>query len=332
MLVRLGFSIAAHLDADVLLIDEVLAVGDEAFQRKCLRHIHARIEQRDDGRPRLARAGHDRARVPTGGRARQRPRRVRRPDRRRACSSTTGCSASRTPSRRRPAGPATAPSRLREVDAARRRRAVRGRCSSPASRCGWPLDLDAPAPVRPTSRVVHRGAPGRRPVRVPARSRPSRPRRGGGRLVFEIPRLTLLGGDYDIAIGVPRARRHARRASTGCSASAWPASRRLEGIADLRGTLVVQRRRGRGGAVKEPERGAGARPARRRGRGRRRPAGRRGAPWSLEDPAVVGAAARRVGDHRARAGRGLLDPALRPADHRRSSGCWSGCCASTSGR
>jgi len=39
MLVRLGFSIAAHLDADVLLIDEVLAVGDEAFQRKCFGKI-----------------------------------------------------------------------------------------------------------------------------------------------------------------------------------------------------------------------------------------------------------------------------------------------------
>jgi ABC-type polysaccharide/polyol phosphate transport system ATPase subunit len=43
MLVRLGFSIAAHLDADVLLIDEVLAVGDEGFQRKCLRRISERI-------------------------------------------------------------------------------------------------------------------------------------------------------------------------------------------------------------------------------------------------------------------------------------------------
>jgi ABC-type polysaccharide/polyol phosphate transport system ATPase subunit len=43
MFVRLGFSIAAHLDADVLLIDEVLAVGDEAFQRKCLRRISEHI-------------------------------------------------------------------------------------------------------------------------------------------------------------------------------------------------------------------------------------------------------------------------------------------------
>jgi ABC-type polysaccharide/polyol phosphate transport system ATPase subunit len=35
MQVRLAFSVMAHVDADVLLIDEVLAVGDSAFQRKC---------------------------------------------------------------------------------------------------------------------------------------------------------------------------------------------------------------------------------------------------------------------------------------------------------
>lgn len=39
MHVRLGFSIAAHLDPDILLLDEVLAVGDEAFQTKCLQRI-----------------------------------------------------------------------------------------------------------------------------------------------------------------------------------------------------------------------------------------------------------------------------------------------------
>jgi ABC-type polysaccharide/polyol phosphate transport system ATPase subunit len=35
MSVRLGFSVAVQVDADVLLVDEVLAVGDAAFQRKC---------------------------------------------------------------------------------------------------------------------------------------------------------------------------------------------------------------------------------------------------------------------------------------------------------
>jgi ABC-type polysaccharide/polyol phosphate transport system ATPase subunit len=39
MYVRLGFSIAAHLDPDILLLDEVLAVGDAAFQAKCIQRI-----------------------------------------------------------------------------------------------------------------------------------------------------------------------------------------------------------------------------------------------------------------------------------------------------
>ncbi len=36
MYLRLAFSVAAHLDGEVLLVDEVLAVGDVAFQKKCL--------------------------------------------------------------------------------------------------------------------------------------------------------------------------------------------------------------------------------------------------------------------------------------------------------
>ncbi len=36
MYVRLAFAVAAHLDSEILVIDEVLAVGDAAFQRKCL--------------------------------------------------------------------------------------------------------------------------------------------------------------------------------------------------------------------------------------------------------------------------------------------------------
>jgi ABC-type polysaccharide/polyol phosphate transport system ATPase subunit len=39
MYMRLGFAVASHLNADVLLLDEVFAVGDAAFQRKCLDRI-----------------------------------------------------------------------------------------------------------------------------------------------------------------------------------------------------------------------------------------------------------------------------------------------------
>jgi ABC-type polysaccharide/polyol phosphate transport system ATPase subunit len=43
MFLRLGFAIAAHLEPDVLLVDEVLAVGDEAFQRRCEERIAEQI-------------------------------------------------------------------------------------------------------------------------------------------------------------------------------------------------------------------------------------------------------------------------------------------------
>jgi len=39
MYMRLGFAVAAHLEVDVLLLDEVFAVGDEEFQRKCFGRI-----------------------------------------------------------------------------------------------------------------------------------------------------------------------------------------------------------------------------------------------------------------------------------------------------
>ena len=44
MVARLGFSVAAHLDPDILLIDEILAVGDASFQQKCLGRI-AELQQ-----------------------------------------------------------------------------------------------------------------------------------------------------------------------------------------------------------------------------------------------------------------------------------------------
>src|SRR3981081_4400602 len=59
MYVRLGFAIAAHLDPDILLLDEVLAVGDAAFQAKCLDRIS---ELRKSGRT-LVFISHDLAAV-----------------------------------------------------------------------------------------------------------------------------------------------------------------------------------------------------------------------------------------------------------------------------
>jgi ABC-type polysaccharide/polyol phosphate transport system ATPase subunit len=46
MLARLGFAVAVHVDADALLVDEVLAVGDRAFEQKCFKKIE---EFRDGG-------------------------------------------------------------------------------------------------------------------------------------------------------------------------------------------------------------------------------------------------------------------------------------------
>lgn len=47
MYVRLGFSVAIHVNPDVLLVDEVLAVGDESFQAKCAEKF---VELRESGR------------------------------------------------------------------------------------------------------------------------------------------------------------------------------------------------------------------------------------------------------------------------------------------
>jgi lipopolysaccharide transport system ATP-binding protein len=41
MFVRLGFSVAVHVDPEILIIDEVIAVGDAEFQRKCFDHLYS---------------------------------------------------------------------------------------------------------------------------------------------------------------------------------------------------------------------------------------------------------------------------------------------------
>src|SRR5690606_34432145 len=45
MFLRLAFAVAVHTDPDVFLVDEILAVGDEPFQRKCLDRIRLLRDQ-----------------------------------------------------------------------------------------------------------------------------------------------------------------------------------------------------------------------------------------------------------------------------------------------
>ncbi|GAA1920609.1 ABC transporter ATP-binding protein [Nocardioides marmoribigeumensis] len=47
MFSRLGFSVAVHTDSDIFLVDEVLAVGDRPFKKKCIKRME---EIRDEGR------------------------------------------------------------------------------------------------------------------------------------------------------------------------------------------------------------------------------------------------------------------------------------------
>lgn len=45
MRARLGFAVALAMEVDLLLVDEVLAVGDEGFQRKCAQAIREAVER-----------------------------------------------------------------------------------------------------------------------------------------------------------------------------------------------------------------------------------------------------------------------------------------------
>ena len=152
MYMRLGFSVAAHIEADVLLLDEVFAVGDEAFQRKCFGKIaefkrrggtivfvshDAQAVERLCDRAVLLQAGRGRVRRddPRGDRALPAAaRRRREPRRARGRAARVG--------QRRGAG--------RLGPAARRRRRRAAGSSPPASRswssCASRPSADVPAP------------------------------------------------------------------------------------------------------------------------------------------------------------------------------------------
>ena len=223
MYVRLGFAVAVNVDPDVLLVDEVLAVGDETFQRKCLDRVH---QFQDEGRT-IVVVSHSAdlmRRICTRvGRARpRRPGRARRSRARRSARSasdsmrrrSSGESGSRVVASRATRTPRTA---------SPRRSAATSRCASPSVELDHPGRADRPTccPGEPLSvRVSYESdervddvvfgiavydlADGRHlygantemlGVPIPSVD-------GAGEVVFDIASVPLLDGTYPITLGI----------------------------------------------------------------------------------------------------------------------------------
>ena len=235
MYLRLGFSIAAHLDADVLLIDEILAVGDESFQRKCL----ARIRQQMEAGATLVLVSHD----PTAiERACQRV--VVLDHGRVAFDGPTAEGllfyhrlmgtdvAEADVAQGAPSSGALAVSALRLLDAdARPRHMFR-----PGEAMRVELVLDAPAPVaRGVVALEVRDMRGDTLFRTDSAVGPVN---GRGLVTFDIPRLALLGGDYDLAVAASD--QDAPQVMDRLARFAVAATSDGEGVVDLRGEWIVR--------------------------------------------------------------------------------------------
>jgi ABC-type multidrug transport system ATPase subunit len=234
MYLRLGFAIAAHLDADVLLIDEILAVGDESFQRKCLNRISEQMEQGAT----LVLVSHDpsaiervceRVVVVDGGRKEfDGPVAEGLLHYHRMLGTEHGASVSLRPTAER----AVSITELEIKDADGRARHM--------FRPGEPMQVDLALAGRAERAVVAlevRYQSGEAIFRTDATVGAVKDRLGAS---FEIPRLALLGGDYDLVAGAldqdappgPMLDRVARFSVTHVSDG--------EGVADLRGTWTVE--------------------------------------------------------------------------------------------
>jgi ABC-type polysaccharide/polyol phosphate transport system ATPase subunit len=235
MLVRLGFAVAAHLDADVLLIDEVLAVGDEAFQRKCLRRIAERIEQGatvvlvSHSPATIERACRrvvviDHGHVVYDGPTAEGLRFYHRLLGLERAEPMVG--------RIQEQGPAALHEALLQDGEGQPRQVF-----APGERLRVVLVLEPSADPSPGGEVEVvievRQVPGE-PVFRTSHMLPSGP--AGRRVKFEVPRLSLLGGDYDLAVGTRRPGDESPVAFDRLLAFSVVHAEGAEGVVDLRGT------------------------------------------------------------------------------------------------
>jgi len=235
MFLRLGFSIAAYLDADVMLIDEILAVGDESFQRKCF----ARISERMAAGSTLVLVSHDpgaiervcrRVVVLDGGRVSfdgDVPAGLLHYHR--LLGTAAGASRKVPAEERRPLE--VLELELRDADGHPRRAFQPGEALRVAILLGS---------SEPTDRAVValevRGERGEKCFRTDTTLAAVA---GEVEVSFEIPRLGLLGGDYDIAVGAYVQDAPPSRGLDRLTRFTVTAVTDGEGIADLRGSWSV---------------------------------------------------------------------------------------------
>ena len=243
MQLRLGFSIVAHLDADVLLIDEILTVGDESFQRKCLERISERMAVGAT----LVFVSHDPAAIE------------------RLCErlivldhgrvAFDGPAAEGLLFYHRMLGAAEGESRLLRPE--ERREAVEIRELSLRDAEGRRRQVFRPGePLRVEIRVAAREEVERIVLALEVRARGGEmcfrtdhtlgTLVGEARLAFDVPRLALLGGDYDLAAGAYGQDAPAGRLLDRVTPLSIAASSEGEGLADLRGRWSVVEDRGAG--------------------------------------------------------------------------------------
>jgi ABC-type polysaccharide/polyol phosphate transport system ATPase subunit len=235
MFLRLGFSIAAFLDADVMLIDEILAVGDESFQRKCL----AKIAERMESGATLVLVSHDpsaiervckRLVVLDGGQVRYDGPVA---DGLLFYHRLLGAEAPRSRSLRHAGEDALEVLELELVDADGRARhvfrpgeslrvAMRVRARDPADRAVAALEV--------------RDQRGRTCFRTTATLGTLD---GEVAVAFDVTRLALLGGDYDVAVGVYAQDAPAGELLDRVTKFSVPDTLEGEGISDLRGSWTV---------------------------------------------------------------------------------------------
>ena len=237
MFLRLGFAIVAHLDADVLLIDEILAVGDESFQRKCLNRIS---EQMEAGAT-LVLVSHDPTAiervcdrvvvVDEGRKAFDGPVAEGLLHYHRMLGTELGASRSLRPA----TGRSLAIGELEIKDAEGRRRHM--------FRPGEPLHAELTLDGRADRGVLALEVRDQRGELIFRTDQTIGPMDGPMRASFHVPQIALLGGDYDLAVGaldqhIPAGETLDRVARFSIA----PVSEG-EGVADLRGSWTFEQAR-----------------------------------------------------------------------------------------